>query len=256
MTDLRTVLVTGAGAGINAAVASRLRGQGHRVIGVDLKGTDIAVDLATEEGRAEMIRKAHELAPDGLDGVVAGAGVSMPKDAGLTVGVNYFGAVATLEGLYPLLLRSQFPRAVAVVSTASLLPASAGTVAACLAGDEPRAIEAARAERGTAYMASKKALAQWIRRQAITPAWAGRGIALNGVAPGGVRTAMLEGVDDDPAVQALLTKTTPKAVNDYAKAEDLAEVIGWLATARTGYLVGQIIFADGGCDAILRPDTF
>jgi len=252
----RTILVTGAAAGINAAVASRLRDQGHRVIGADLRDAEIVADLSTETGRAALADRAADLAPAGLDGVVAGAGVSLPEDPGLAVRVNYFGAVATIEGLHPLLTRSATPRAVAIVSTAALLPASAGTVAACLSGDEPRAILAARADPATAYLASKKALALWLRRSAITPRWAGQGIALNGVAPGGVHTAMTAGLDDSPQFQAVMANTTPKAVADYAQPQDLAEAICWLATAETGFLLGQVLFVDGGTDAILRPDTF
>lgn len=63
----RTVLVTGAAAGINAAVAARLTAAGHRVIGVDLRDADIVADLGTPEGRAFMVERATALAPDGLD---------------------------------------------------------------------------------------------------------------------------------------------------------------------------------------------
>lgn len=250
----RTILVTGAAAGINAAVRAELERGGHKVIGVDRAGSDINVDLASADGRTEMVAKARELSGGSLDGVVAGAGVSRVPDPGLVVAVNYFAAVATLEGLHPLLLSSPHPRAVAVVSTASLMPRSAATVQACLAGDEPRAIFAARADPATAYASSKNALARWIRRHAATPQWAGRGIALNGVAPGGVRTAMLQGHDESAQFQARLATNTPKAVAEYAAPEDLAEVIGWLVTARTGYVVGQILFADGGTDAIMHGE--
>ena len=74
----RTVLVTGAAAGINAAVRAELERAGHRVIGVDRAGSDINVDLGTKAGRDEMVARAGELAPDGLDGVVAGAGSTAP----------------------------------------------------------------------------------------------------------------------------------------------------------------------------------
>lgn len=251
----RTILVTGTASGINAAVRAELERGGHRVIGVDFADAEIAVDLATPEGRTEMVARARELSGGRLDGVVAGAGESR-TDPGRLVSTNYFGAIATLEGLHPLLAASGIGRAVAIVSTASLLPVSAATVQACLAGDEPRAIEAARADPDNAYAAGKNALARWIRRHAVTPAWAGRGICLNGVAPGGVRTAMLDGIDESAEFQAIMATTTPKAVADYAQPEDLAEVIGWLVTARTGYVVGQVLFADGGCDAILRGEGY
>lgn len=253
---MRNILITGAASGINAATATHLRAAGHRVITADLRDANIIVDLATEAGRAALTAEAERLAPDGLDSVVAGAGVTGAGNPALAVRINYFGALATLEGLYPLLARSSAPRAIALVSTASRLRTSAGTVAACLAGDEARAIEAAAADPATAYSSSKYALARWIRARAVTPAWAGSGITLNGVAPGGVYTPMTAGVDDNPEFRAIMTNTTPRATRAYGQPEDLAEVIGWLATARTGFVVGQILFADGGTDAILRPDDF
>lgn len=252
----RTFLVTGTASGINAALAGHLRDGGHRVLGVDLHDADIVADLSIAEGRAKLVAEATRLAPDGLDGVVAGAGLTGLGIPGQGVRVNYFGAVATLEGLHPLLSRSATPRAVAVVSTASRLPVSASTVAACLAGDEDRAVEAGEADPATAYASAKYALARWIRARAVTPAWAGKGIALNGVAPGGVYTPMLAGVDESPEFQKVMVNTTPKAVAAYARPEELAEVIGWLVTSSTAYVVGQILFADGGTDAILRPDDF
>jgi NAD(P)-dependent dehydrogenase (short-subunit alcohol dehydrogenase family) len=254
--EARRLLVTGAASGINAAVAARLREQGHAVITADLHDADIIADLSTIEGREHLVAEAGRLAPEGLDGVVAGAGITGLGAAGKSVQVNFFGAVATLEGLYPALLKSASPRAVAVVSTASRLPVSATTVAACLAGDEARAVEAAEASPATAYASGKYALARWIRARAIRPDWAGRGIALNGVAPGGVHTPMMPGVEGNPDMHRIMTNTTPKAVAAYADPEDLAEVICWLATAETAFLLGQILFVDGGADAILRPDDF
>ncbi len=248
----RTIVVTGAAGGINAAVAARLRRQGHRVIGADLRSVEIEADLATALGRTVLAEEVNRLAPHGVDGVVAGAGVSHAADAGAVTSVNFFGAVATIEGLRPALVRSKTPRALAVVSTASLLPASAGTVAACLAGDEDRAGACARASPETAYMSSKFALAAWIRRTAIEPRWAGAGIALNGVSPGGVHTAMFTPVLEK--TPDIITRTTPKATPAYGQPEDLAEVIAALVTLETGYLVGQIVSVDGGTHAILRPD--
>lgn len=256
MMSPRTILITGAASGINAAAAKHLRVQGHKVIGVDLHDADIVADLGQTAGREQLIREAARLAPDGLDAIVAGAGVIGFDDPGLAVRVNFFGALATLDGLYPLLAQSAHPRAVSIVSTASRLPTSAATVAACLAQDEGRAIEAARADPATAYASSKYALARWIRQQAITPRWAGNGITLNGIAPGGVHTPMMPGVEGNDAFHAIMVNTTPKAVAAYRQPDDLAEVIGWLATSQTAYLTGQILFVDGGTDAILRPDDF
>jgi NAD(P)-dependent dehydrogenase (short-subunit alcohol dehydrogenase family) len=153
-----------------------------------------------------------------------------------------------------MLARSSTPRAVIIVSTASLLPISRGTVAACLAGDEQRAVDAARAAPGEAYMSSKYALGQWIRREAVTPRWAGRRMTLNGVSPGVTNTMMIKRAMEMPNGLAMLTNSTPRATPMIGQPEDLAEPIAWLATMDTAYIAGQILWVDGGTEAILRPD--
>jgi hypothetical protein len=56
------------------------------------------------------------------------------------VSVNYFGALATLEGLRPLLANSAAPRAVATASIASMMPCKMELVKLMLAGDEEGAV--------------------------------------------------------------------------------------------------------------------
>lgn len=113
-----------------------------------------------------------------------------------TVLVNYFGAVATLTMLQPLLSGSDAPRAVAVTSIASLQPHDDHLLQACLHGHEAaalrRAEELVNAGKGyQIYSTSKRALAQWIRREAPSATWAGASIPLNAIAPGVVLTPML-----------------------------------------------------------------
>ena len=94
--DGRTVVVTGSVAGIGAATRAYLEACGTRVIGVDLRDAEIEADLATATGREAMVSAVRTLAPRGIDGIVANAGVN--REDALTIRVNYFGAVATLGG--------------------------------------------------------------------------------------------------------------------------------------------------------------
>jgi len=200
-----------------------------------------------------MIEAVERMAPEGIDGVLAGAGISkgeMPRE---TIAINYFGAVATLGGLRPLLARSSRPRAVAICSTAAMLPASAATVDACLAGDEAGALAEIAAEPANAYATSKLALSRWLRRAAVSPEWAGAGILLNGVGPGVVETPMTTPLFADPTMLELIAQSNPIAVKGYARADEIAELIGFLLGMQNHYLLGQIVFIDGGSDAILRP---
>src|SRR5271169_3901600 len=115
----RTYVVTGAASGIGAATARYLRERAGRVIACDLRDVEVIADLATSEGRAELVDGVTRLSGGKIDAIVANAGGGPPETM---LSLNFFGAVATLEGLRPLLSGSPSPRAVMVSSIASLSP--------------------------------------------------------------------------------------------------------------------------------------
>src|SRR5690606_31346653 len=121
----------------------------------------------------------------------------------LLVSVNYFGTVALLDGLRPLLAAGDRPAAVAISSNSTTVQPGVpmDVVERCLAGDEPGARDAADAATSLAsYPAATTAVARWARRQAPTEAWAGAGITLNVVAPGAVETPLLQASREDPTI--------------------------------------------------------
>ncbi len=252
---VRTIVITGSASGIGRETTRLCREAGDRVIGVDLKGADVEADLATPQGRAAMVEAVTRLAPDGIDGLVAGAGISRGDMPAETLAINFFGAVATLEGLRPLLARGTRPRAVAICSTAAILSPGGPAVEACLAGNEAEALDAIRAAPQGSYAHSKRALSLWMRRAAVQADWAGSGIALNGIGPGVTLTPMTTPLLDDPEMVKLVQQSNPIATAAYAAPEEIAEVIRFMLTIETPYMVGQLVFVDGGSDALLRPDT-
>lgn len=254
----RTIVITGAASGIGKATAEMLTARGDRVIGVDLASTDIDADLTTQEGRDHMVARVRELSGGTIDAVVANAGLARELPA--TVGVNYFGALATLEGLRPLLADSTSPRAVATVSMASLFPVDDELVDAMLAHDEPAALHRAQelidAEAGgTIYGSTKRALALWIRRNAATADWAGAGIPLNAVAPGIIRTPMTQNMTATKEATDALLQQVPMPLNGIAEAGTVANLIGFLTSVENTHLCGQVIFVDGGSDVVIRGDS-
>lgn len=251
----RPYVITGAASGIGAATAQLLRERGHAVLGVDLSGSDIDADLSQETGLQAMVAAIAAHAPDGIAGIAAVAGTARLDQPALIVSVNYFGAVATLERLRPMLAQAPRPRAVLVASSAVILPTDPTIIDACLAGDEPRARDAAVAQPMNAYASSKRAAALWLRREAPTTRWAGAGIPLNAVAPGTVKTPMTQPLLATSEGRAILKASTPVAVPDYGEPRDLAELIGFLLTIESTYVLGQLIFMDGGADAIMRAKT-
>ncbi|GAA3863048.1 SDR family oxidoreductase [Leifsonia kafniensis] len=255
----RTYVVTGAASGIGKATSELLTSQGHTVIGVDLRGSDVNVDLTTDAGRTAMVDQVTEISEGRIDAVVAVAGLAAPIVA--TASVNYFGAIATLEGLRPLLLKSDAPRAVTVASMASLHPHDEILLQAFLDGDEAaaraRALELQ--EEGPEvghkiYSTSKQALARWVRTTAPTADWAGAGIPLNAIAPAVVLSPMTADLVATEEGRKALTAQVPMPLNGPMQPVVPARLLAWLSSEENSHLCGQVIFIDGGFDAIVRGD--
>jgi NAD(P)-dependent dehydrogenase (short-subunit alcohol dehydrogenase family) len=254
---VKTYVVSGAASGIGAATTARLSAGGHRVIGVDLHGADIEADLSTPDGRADAVRRTRELAPDGIDGLVpcAGIGGFTGVDPALLVSVNYFGSIALVEGLHDLLAVSGQSAVVLLASNSiTCQPGwNAEVATACLAGDEAKACElAGRTEAVQVYPSSKMALAYWARREGVKPEWAGSGIRINAIAPGLIATPMTDQLRVDP-VFGSFADTYPTALGRPGRAEEVAALIGFLLSPESSLLVGNVVFVDGGTDAILHP---
>lgn len=248
-----TVVVTGSASGIGAACCRRLSGSAARVIGVDLHDADVCADLGTPEGRRAAEAAVGELAGGRLDGLVTCAGVAgAPSRPGsLVASVNYFGTVALLDGLRPLLARSAVPAAVAISSHATTIQPAIpmDVVAACLGDDEAEARRAAdRAGSVGTYAATKLAVAYWVRRHAVSPEWAGAGIRLNAVAPGMVDTPLVAEPEMAPLIEML-----PIPVGRPGRPEEIAALVALLLGPDGGYFCGSVVLVDGGTEALLRP---
>lgn len=249
---MRTYVITGAASGIGLATRHRLESQGARVVGVDIVADDVVADLSTAAGRDEMVARVGAITGGVIDAVIACAGIG--GGGSEVVKVNYFGAVATLQGLYPLLLAAERPRAVVVASIGITAEVDDAIVAACLAGDEGRAVEASVGRESLTYTSSKRALARWIRQQAPTPAWAGCGIPLNAVGPGLVESPMTTGYLADPAMRSELARQMPQPLGWPGTADQIAPALDWLTSEDNSLVTGQCLFVDGGLDAIRRGD--
>lgn len=255
----RTYVVTGSASGIGATTTQLLRERGEHVIGIDLKGAEIEADLSAPEGRSAAAAKAIELAGGTIDAVIACAGISAPIPK--TISVNYFGVTELLEQLRPALAKSSAPRAAVVSSMASLQHNSREMVEAALAGDEAGAVKIAEefVAQGPrtgyiVYPSSKRALSRWVRRQSVSPDWAGNGIPLNAVAPGTVLTPMTEKLLATEESRAMVDESVPMPLNYHQPPESVANLLIWLTSVENTHLAGQVIYDDGGAEVSLRGD--
>lgn len=260
----RIYVVTGSASGTGKATTELLRERGNTVFGVDLRDAEIIADLATAHGRADLVSETQRLTGGRIDAVIAIAGIGGPTPE--VISVNFFGMVATLEGLRPLLTRSDAPRAVGVGAAAALYTVDDWLVAACLAGDESGARaratvlaqqreDPADVSGGLIYSSSKKAFLQWVRRNAATAAWAGASIPLNAISPGVTLSPRTAAAVEDAEFRAKLDQGAPMPLNGYTPPIVHARLLAWLASEENTHLCGQVIPNDGGIEVLRRGDS-
>lgn len=242
--DGKSVLVTGGASGIGAAAARAFAAQGAKVMIGDLnleRAQEVAADIVAAGGLAtahaadttrkenvtELVAAAVD-AHDGLDVVFANAGVFdqflpfMDIDQALfdrVYAVNVRGYFFTCQAACPELEKSGGN----IVMTASVAGLGAGGG-------------------GAAYTASKYATIGMINQIAVEAA--PRGVRVNGVAPGGVKTAMTAAYVDDPQVGAFIAQATPLA--RWAEPEEIADAVLFLASDEARYVTGTVLRVDGG----------
>jgi NAD(P)-dependent dehydrogenase (short-subunit alcohol dehydrogenase family) len=265
--------VTGSASGMGRAVADRLRGTGHTVIEVDIQADDagsVVADLSSPHGRRHAVERVLSASDGRLDGAVLAAGIGPAADMGpaagidrcrLIIEVNYFGVVELLDGWRPALASSGAARVVVFSSNATTtVPAVPDrAVRALLAGDGDRAARSVRVfgrhAPTFAYAASKIALSRWVRRAAVTADWAGVGIRLNALAPGAIRTPLLERQLATPR-EAALVRSFPVPIGGLGDAGQLADWAVFMISDAASFLCGSVIFVDGGSDAYFRADDW
>lgn len=254
----RTYVITGARTGIGATTAALLRQAGHRVIGVSRSSADVAADLGTPQGRASASEQVLAMTNGQVDAVITCAASGSPVESIPSVG--YFGAVDFVDALRPALARAEAPRVAVVTSMSVMSPNDPTLVELLRAGDEPaarartRELAADPTTRALIEPATKRALARWMRATSITPEWAGAGIALNAAAPGVVLTEKILPMLATPESRAHVDAMVPMPLNHHAPPEALAHLLVWLTSPENTHVTGQNVFADGGCDVVLRGE--
>ncbi len=248
--------MTGGATGIGAAIKSRLQTEGNEVIVIDIKNADIEADLSSQAGRKHANAELAKMAADGLDGFVACAGLGgHVTPHALITSVNYFGAVASIEGARDLVAKKNGAMLIVSSQTAGM-DYDNNYIRLLEEGDEAAACDAANELDGhTAYGGSKMALTRWMRKHCAE--YAALGVRMNAIAPGFTETPLNKEAAADPKLaDAMQQYKASIPVGFPGTPEDQAAAAWFLLSAEARFICGAILFVDGGSDTLMRPTQF
>lgn len=237
----KTVLVTGAGQGIGAAIAQHFMRASATVYLIDINPEPLerwvgkfrslpgpATVIAGDVTQQEFVRSAVEtiLAKEGkIDILVNNAGIIRDnyitrisaEDWDSVLGVNLKGPFLLCRDVAPHMRDKNYGKIVNIISRSWL-------------GNPGQ----------SNYSASKGGLVSLTRTLALE--LAKFGINVNGVSPGFIDTPMTRGLPEKVRQHLLRQQPTGKM----GRPEDIAEAVGFLSSDRAQFITGQILHVDGG----------
>jgi 3-oxoacyl-[acyl-carrier protein] reductase len=234
-----TALVTGASGGIGSAIAKALAGQGARLalsgsnldkleaFKAELGGDHVALACNLSDGSAvdQLVPQAAQ-ALGKLDILVNNAGVTRDNLAmrmkddewDQVIRVNLEAAFRLMRAAAKPMMKARFGRMISITS---------------VVGQTGNPGQANYAASKAGLVGMSKAMAQEL---------GSRGITVNCVAPGFIRSAMTD-VLPDAQKQALLGKIP---AGDLGTGEDIGAAVVYLASREAGYVTGQTLHVNGG----------
>jgi 3-oxoacyl-[acyl-carrier protein] reductase len=238
----KVALVTGGGQGIGRAIGMRLAREGASVavadVDLDLAQSAVAemqglgviavafkADVSDNSQVEDLINKMTEKFST-IDILVNNAGITRDglliraseEDWDRVMGVNLKGAFNLIKSVAKLMIKQRSGRIVNITSVVGLM-----------------------GNAGQASYASSKAGLIGLTKSAAKEL-AARGITVNAVAPGYIRTAMTEKLSQ-AAKDAFLNLIPLKREGTV---EDVANLVTFLVSHEAGYITGQVIQVDGG----------
>ncbi len=224
-------IVTGICGGIGSAIAARLRVEGYRIVGIDLR--------EDEHGLADIHYRFDLSALSEIPHLYA----RIEAEAGpVSLLVNNAGHVS--DGSFAELSADEIMMTLTVnVAAVMLLSRAAADSMAARGKGAIVNMASIAGERGSsqaAYGASKAGVINLTRTMARL--YAAKGVRINAVAPGFVNAGMGERLPD--AVRGALLQAT--AMGRGAEAEEIAQVVAFLASDAASFMTAETVNVHGG----------
>lgn len=215
---MRRALVTGAAAGIGAAIAERLQADGLEVTTLDrVEGCDLQVDLAKDElpglGSVDVC-----VSNAAITDTIAPAHRMSLEQWSRDIDVNLTGAFRAVQACLAGMREREWGRIV-VISSGAAVDGLSGQIA---------------------YSASKAGLLGMVKTLAVEGVR--RGITANAVLPGMVATEKVMSMPEE--ILERLREVLPSG--RMAEPAEVAALVSFLASEDAGYVTGQTIGIDGG----------
>ena len=244
MSEHPTVVVTGAGHGLGAAIASAAADAGWIVGALDRDGDAAARTAAGLGARGVALtadttdEAAVEAALDHLSGVT---GQAAPDAVVGNAGIVRFG---------PLLdLTVDDWRAVVDVNLTGTFVTARAAARRMVADGRPGSIVTVTSMNGVApgpnagaYGATKAGVARLTQQMALE--WGSHGIRANAVAPGLIDAGMSEPIYADADIRRRRSGRVP--LGRLGRGDDVAAVVLFLLSDAAGYVTGTELLVDGG----------
>lgn len=242
----KTALVTGADSGIGRATAIAFGREGADVavhFHSDARGAEETAEAVRGHGRRAEVFRADFADPSGaerlfaevvarmgrIDVLVNNAGMNVGAATSLDLSTDAFLRVLNVDLVAPWILAREAAKRMVEQGGGAIVNVTSVHEAIPQAGS-------------AAYCAAKGGLRMVTRTLALE--LAGKGVRINNVAPGMIATPMtVPFMNDAPRYEEALAKIP---MGRPGEAQEMAEVIVFLASDKASYVTGSTFFADGG----------
>ncbi|MEC9100724.1 MAG: 3-oxoacyl-ACP reductase FabG [Pseudomonadota bacterium] len=236
----KSALLTGASGGIGSAIAKALHAQGAELI---LNGTRLVEleslaaklgnralvlkgDLNETNGINDLAEEAERMSDNGIDILINNAGITRDnllvrlsdQDLMDVINLNLVAGFQLTRKILRGMMKRKWGRIIGVSSVVGIT-GNAGQ---------------------TNYAAAKAGMIGFSK--ALAHEVASRGITVNNIAPGFIKTPMTDGLSEEQVSK--LQTSVP--IGRLGEAEDVAAAVIYLASSEAGYVTGTTLHVNGG----------